>query len=152
VIAASLVTRPNRIQKGTEMLKLIIALVLFAHGVGHSMGLLQVFKIATVSPQWNGDSWLLRGSAGPTVSQVVAVSLWTLAIVGFVALAAVVLGLLPEAWWIPLAIGSSAASLAGLILFPVAFPLFSTLGALVANVAVLVAVLWWQWVPSDLAT
>ena len=46
------------------MLKIIVALVLLSHGIGHSMGLLQVFKIATVSPQWDGDSWLLAGSAG----------------------------------------------------------------------------------------
>jgi hypothetical protein len=132
------------------MLKIIIALVLLSHGIGHSMGLLQVFKVATVSPQWNGDSWLLTGSGGSAVSQIVAVSLWTLAIVGFAALAAVVVGWLPEAWWLPLAVGASAVSLAGLLLFPVAFPLFSTIGAFAANVAVLVAVLWFQWVPSDL--
>ena len=133
------------------MLKIIIALALVSHGIGHSMGLLQIFKVAAVSPNWNGDSWLFNGPAGPSVSQIVAVSLWTLAIVGFAALAAVVVGWLPEAWWVPLAIGASAVSLAGLFLFPVAFPLFSTIGALAANVAVLVAVLWWQWVPSDLA-
>jgi hypothetical protein len=133
------------------MLKIIIALILVSHGIGHSMGLLQVFKIATVSPQWHGDSWLLSGPAGSTLSSIVAVSLWALAIVGFAALGAVVMGWLPEAWWVPLAIGASIASLAGLLLFPVAFPLFSTIGALAANVAVLVAVLWFQWAPSDLA-
>jgi hypothetical protein len=133
------------------MLKIIIALILVSHGIGHSMGLLQVFKVATVSPQWHGDSWLLSGPAGSTVSSILAVSLWALAIVGFAALAAVVMGWLPEAWWVPLASGASVASLAGLFLFPVAFPLFSTIGAFAANVAVLVAVLWFQWVPSDLA-
>jgi hypothetical protein len=133
------------------MLKIIIAVVLLSHGIGHSMGLLQAFKVATVSPQWKGDSWVLTRSVGSAISQIVAVSLWSFAIVGFAALAAVVIGWLPEAWWVPLAVGASAVSLAGLFLFPVAFPLFSTLGALAANVAVLVAVLWYQWVPSDLA-
>jgi len=133
------------------MLKIIIAVVLLAHGIGHSMGLLQVFKVATVSPQWKGDSWVLTGAVGSTVSQFVAVSLWTLAIVGFAALAAVVMGWLPEAWWAPLAVGASAVSLVGLLLFPIAFPLFSTIGAFAANVAVLMAVLWLQWAPSDLA-
>jgi branched-subunit amino acid ABC-type transport system permease component len=133
------------------MLKIIIALVLLSHGIGHSMGLLQVFKVATVNPRWSGDSWLLTGLAGSAISQIVAVSLWTLAIVGFAALAAVVVGWLPEAWWAPLAIGASAASLAGLFLFPVAFPLFSTVGACAVNAAVLMAVLWFQWMPSDLA-
>lgn len=133
------------------MLKIVIGLVLLAHGIGHSMGLLQVFKVATVNPQWQGDSWLLTGVAGTTATQAIGVALWTLAIVGFAALAAVVVGWLPEAWWQPLAIGSAAISLVGLLFFPIAFPLFSTLGALVVDVAVLAAVLWFHWAPSDLA-
>jgi len=133
------------------MLKVIIALVLLAHGIGHSMGMLQVFKVATVNPAWRGDSWLLSGPAGTTVTQALGISLWTLAIVGFAVLAAVVAGWLPEAWFQPLAIGSAIVSLAGILLFPLAFPTFSTLGALAVNVAVLVAVAWYQWVPSDLA-
>jgi hypothetical protein len=133
------------------MLKLVIAVILLAHGIGHSMGLLQVFKVATVNPQWHGDSWLLTGPAGMTLTQIVGASLWTAAIVGFAALAAVVVGWMPEAWFGPLAIGSAAVSLVGLLLFPIAFPLFSTVGAAAVNVAVLVAVLWFQWVPSDLA-
>jgi hypothetical protein len=133
------------------MLKVVIALVLAAHGVGHSMGLLQVFGLATVNPQWNGDSWLLTGPFGSTAAHIVAVSVWILAIVGFAALAAVVLGWLPETWFGPLAIGSSVVSLAGLLLFPMAFPVFSTIGALAVNVALLVAVLWFDWMPSDMA-
>lgn len=38
------------------MLKVVIALVLVSHGIGHSMGLLQLFRLATVNPQWNGES------------------------------------------------------------------------------------------------
>ncbi|HEX2883013.1 MAG TPA: hypothetical protein VHQ42_00420 [Candidatus Limnocylindria bacterium] len=133
------------------MLKLIIALVLAAHGIGHSMGLLQVFKVATVSPSWNGDSWLLTGPVGPTGTHVVGVVVWSLAIAGFVALAAVVVGWLPEAWFAPVAIASSVVSLLGIVLFPAAFPVFSTIGAFAVNVAVLAAVLWFDWVPSDLA-
>jgi hypothetical protein len=136
---------------GRQMLKVIIALVLLAHGIGHSMGLLQVFKVATVNPHWQGDSWLLGGGAGTTASQFVGVALWSVAILGFAALAAVVMGWLPEDWFGTLAIGSSLVSLAGLLLFPVAFPLMSTVGALAVNLAVLAAVLWYQWVPSDLA-
>jgi len=134
------------------MLRMIIALVLVSHGIGHSMGLMQVFKIATVNPRWNGDSWLLTGPTGPTITNLVAVSVWILAIVGFAAAGAVTLGWLPGAWFAPLAIGSSIVSLAGLFFFPLAFPTFSTIGALAANVVVLVAVLWFDWVPSDLAT
>lgn len=124
------------------MLKVVIALILASHGIGHSMGLLQLFKVATVNPQWNGDSWLLTGPAGPTLTHLVAAVVWVLAMVGFAALAAVTVGWLPEGWFAPLAVGASIASLAGLFLFPTAFPVFSTVGALAANVAVLVAVVW----------
>ena len=133
------------------MLKIVIALVLVAHGIGHSMGLLGMFKVATVNPAGHGDSWILTSVGGPSVAQAVGAVLWTLAVVGFVALGAVVMGWLPEAWWHPLAIGSSLVSLAGLLLFPIAFPVFSTIGAFAVDVAVLVAVLWYGWTPSDLA-
>ena len=133
------------------MLRIVIALVLVAHGIGHSMGLIGMFKVATINPAWHGDSWILTGIGGPSLTQIIGTVLWTLAVVGFVALGAVVMGWLPEAWWQPLAIGSSLASLAGLLFFPIAFPVFSTIGAFAVDVAVLAAVLWYGWVPSDLA-
>jgi hypothetical protein len=134
------------------MFKLVIAIVLLAHGIGHSMGLLQIFKVATVNPRWNGDSWLLTGILGTTPSQVVGGLLWTAAIVGFAALAAVVLSWLPVAWFQPLAVGSAIVSLAGLLLFPIAFPTFSTVGALVIDFGVLAATLWYGWQPTELGT
>ena len=133
------------------MLKIVIALILFAHGVGHSIGLLQVFNVASVNPAWHGDSWLLTGVVGPTATQAVGAILWTAAMVGFVALAAIVLGWLPASWWTTLAIVASVASLTGLLLFPIAFPTFSSIGAFAVDAAVLVAVLWFHWVPSELA-
>ena len=132
------------------MLRIVIGLVLLGHGIGHSMGLLGMFKVATVNPAWNGDSWLLTGPAGSTVTNVIGVVVWTVSMVGFVALAAIVFGWLPESWWVPLAVISSVASLAGVLLFPVAFPTFSTIGAVAVDVVVLAAVLWFNWVPSDL--
>jgi hypothetical protein len=134
------------------MIKTAIGLVLLAHGIGHSMGLLQVFKVATVNPEWHGDSWLLTGLAGTTVAQAIGVVAWTTAMVGFIALAGVVFGTLPSAWWEPVAIASALASLAGLLLFPLAFPTFSTLGALAVDMAVVIAVGWYHWAPADLAS
>ena len=132
------------------MLKLGIALVLAAHGIGHSMGILGAFKVAFVNPGWQGDSWILGDLVGSGPTQAIGTALWALAIVGFIMLGGVVLGWLPAAWWQPLAIGSSVASLLGLLLFPIAFPTFSTLGALAVDLAVLVAVAWYDWAPSDL--
>jgi hypothetical protein len=131
------------------MFKVVLALALLAHGIGHSMGLIQMFKVATVNPVWHGDSWLLTGAAGTTATQLVGGLLWTAAIVGFSALAASLLGWLPSSWFTPLAIGSATVSLVGLLLFPVAFPVFSTIGALVVDVAVLVATVWYRWLPTD---
>ena len=134
------------------MIKTAIGLVLLAHGIGHSMGLLQIFKIAAVNPEWHGDSWLLTGITGATVAQAIGVVAWTVAMVGFIALAGILFGTLPSTWWAPLAIASALASLAGLLLFPLAFPTFSTLGALVVDMAVVVAVGWYHWAPADLAS
>jgi hypothetical protein len=132
------------------MVKLVLALVLVAHGIGHSMGILRVLNLATVNPAWQGDSWLLSGVAGTAVTNAVGLILWSASIVGFAALGGVVLGWLPADWWAPVAIASSAVSIAGIVLFPIAFPTVSTLGALAIDVAVLAAVLWFHWTPGDL--
>lgn len=133
------------------MLKIVIALVLLAHGIGHSMGLLQVSRVATVNPGWNGDSWILTGVAGTTATQAVGMILWTVSMIGFAVLAAVVMGWLPEAWFAPVGIVSSVASLLGLLLFPIAFPVFSTVGALVVDLVVLATAVLVHWQPSDLS-
>lgn len=129
---------------------IIIGLVLLAHGIGHSMGLLGMAKVATVNPAWDGDSWILGAAGGVTLIHIVGFVLWTIALVGFAILAGVVVGWLPASWWEPVAIVASVASLAGIVLFPVAFPAFSTVGAVVVDVAVLAAVLWFGWTPADL--
>lgn len=131
------------------MIKLLIGGVLLAHGIGHSLGPLQVFRVATVNPQWQGDSWLLSGLLGTPLAQGIGVVLWVLSIVGFAAVTGVVVGWLPASWWQPLTIGSAAISLVSIALFPMAFPSFSTLGAVAVDVALLVAVLAYQWTPSD---
>jgi hypothetical protein len=131
------------------MVRIVIALVLLAHGIGHSMGLLQMFKVAVVNPEWHGDSWLLSGAGGGLTTFVGCV-LWSVAMVGFIVLAGVVIGWLPISWFAPVAIAASVASLLGLALFPTAFPTYSTIGALVVDVVVLGAV-WTHWLPSDLA-
>ena len=128
-------------------MKFVIAAVLFAHGIGHVMGPLQVFKVAVVNPAWAGDSWLLTGAGGQTLGQAIGIVLWMTALVGFVAAAAVVMGWLPVTWWVPLAVVSSIASLAAIGLFPTAFPTFSTIGAVVVDLATLLAVLGLHWIP-----
>jgi hypothetical protein len=131
------------------MLKFVIGLVLIGHGIGHSMGILGLFKVAQVNPAWQGDSWALTNVAGDTVTQLIGAVLWCVAMVGFIILGLVVIGWLPAGWWLPVAIVSTIASLLGVVLFPIAFPTISTIGAVVVDLAVLYAV-WSGWVPSDL--
>src|SRR5512146_2435207 len=119
------------------MVKIALAVLLLAHGIGHSMGVLQVLKVATVNPGWDGESWLLTGPAGTTWTHAVGVVLWTASIIGFAALAAAVMGWLPASAFDALAIASASASLLGLVLFPIAFPTFSTIGALIVDLGVL---------------
>jgi hypothetical protein len=133
------------------MVRIVIAVLLLAHGIGHSMGLLQVFKVATINPAWNGDSWLLSGVVGTSGSQAVGVLLWSVAMIGFAVLAAVTMGWLPTAWWPPVAVVSAIASLVGILVFPVAFPAFSVIGAVVVDLAVLVAAVYLHWLPTELA-
>ena len=133
------------------MIKVVIAVVLLAHGIGHSLGLLQMLDVATVNPGWRGDSWALTGVIGEGATQLVGATLWILAIVGFAVLAAIVVGWLPETWFKPLAVASAIISLAGVALFPMAFPLTSTVGAVLVDVALLVAATWFSWLPSELA-
>ena len=131
------------------MIKLLVALVLFAHGVGHSLGLLQVFKVAAVNPQWDGTSWVLTGTIGTTAAQIVGVVTWTVAMVGFIVAAAAVLGWLPAAWFAPVAFVSSIASLAGLALFPLAFPTSADRRARGRHRDPVRGVVWMHWVPTD---
>jgi hypothetical protein len=133
------------------MVKLILALVLVAHGIGHSMGILGVFRLSTINPAWHGDSWLLTGAIGTGPAQAIGIVLWTASIVGFALLAGIVMGWVTDAWWQPLAIASSVASLVAIAIFPLAFPAFSTLAAAVVDVVLLVAVVWMAWAPSELA-
>jgi hypothetical protein len=131
------------------MVKLVIAVVLLAHGIGHSLGLLQMFDVATVNPAWRGDSWILSGPLGTTVTQAVGIVVWVGAIVGFGVAAAIAIGWLPAAWFEPVAIVSSVLSLMGIALFPMAFPTMSTIGALAVDVGLLAA-LWLHWLPSEI--
>jgi hypothetical protein len=132
------------------MFRILIAIVLLAHGIGHILGPLQVTRVAVANPEWNGDSWLLSGPLPTSAAQVVGVVLWIVAMVGFIALAGVVMGWLPATWWVPLSIGSSLVSLVAILLFPDAFPTTSTFGAVAVDLAVLASVLVFHWAPSDL--
>jgi len=130
------------------MVAWVVGVILFAHGVGHSMGILGALNVTTINPEWHGDSWLLTGPLGAAPARAVGIALWSVALVGFCAVAAAAVGWLPASSFGPLAIVAATASIAAIACFPVAFPTFSTVGALVIDVAVLFAVVVGHWQPG----
>jgi hypothetical protein len=94
------------------MLRLILAIVLIAHGIGHIMGFLAAWT--NVPMGFSDRPWLL--STGVTVSSAVGKAfglLWLVALVAFVVAG---LGVLLRAdWWPMLAIAGSVVSLIAIL-------------------------------------
>jgi hypothetical protein len=120
--------------------------ILLIHGLGHGGAIAALAWIAARPGGPTGDwhaarSWLLTGLPAGTAT-VVAVTFWALALVGFVAAALALTGVLVPADALkPLALGSAIVSLTGIGLFLGTWPAFNTLAAITVNVGVLVAIL-----------
>ncbi len=122
-----------------QTLRILIAVALFVHGIGHTLGF---FKPAR--------SWILPAVGAPAL-RLTANILWGLATVGFLLSLLAFLGIiLPAQWWRPLAVIFALVSLLGLVLFFENWPAFNAIGAFGFNIAVLVALLWLHWPPLDM--
>jgi hypothetical protein len=124
------------------VVKVVVAGVLGAHGIGHVMGWMPPLGLARFNGVESG-SWLLSGLAGEGVARVAAVGLFMIPTAGFVVAAAGLL--LGQPWWRSVAVASAATSLAASALYPHALPLSSTIGSLAVNGIVLVGVLVAGW-------
>jgi hypothetical protein len=127
-------------------LQLVIAIVLFIHGIGHIMCLLPALGL-DASPTWNSYSRLLTGLIGQPAANVLSIVIWLAAIVGFLLAALAVMGWgVPHAWWRPLAVVSAVISLIGVFLFWNAFAAwFNKAGAITVDLAILVGLLVLHW-------
>ena len=124
--------------------RIIIAIVLIAHGLGHGLGMLAAAGVK-LSPTHSPDSWLFTRLLGDTGARIIGFVIWLLALVGFVGAGLGLLGwLVPVASVPSLALGASVISLASLALFWNALPFFfpNKVGVIVVDVAVLVYLLW----------
>jgi hypothetical protein len=133
-------------------LRLIIAGILFIHGIGHVLGIMAALNLSNVKG-WSSRSWLLTGLIGEKASRVISFLLFLAALVGFVGAALALMGwLLPHEWWRSLSVISAAISLVALGLFWNAFPsLFpNKIGAIAVDIAVLVGLLLLDW-PTEAA-
>lgn len=129
-----------------QMWRIVLAVVVGAHGIGHVLFLMPLLGIA----EWeqSGRSWLLGRIGGDVVTRIVGSLIWLLAIAGFVAVAVGLLGQL--SWWREVAIGSALVSMVGLLLFWSSPVSSSTLAPLVFDVVVLLALLVLRWPPASL--
>lgn len=124
------------------IVKVVVAGVLGAHGVGHLLGVLPAAGIARFDGV-STSSWALTGALGDGAARLVAVGLFAVPAAGFVVAAAGLL--LGEPWWRPIAAASAVVSIVATALYPQAFPAGSTIGSLAVNVLVLYAVLVAGW-------
>ncbi len=124
------------------IIKVLVAGVIGAHGLGHVIGWLPAWGIAKLEGV-SSSSWLLTGIAGDGGARLAAGVVFIVPTLGFIVAAA---GLLTgQPWWRQVAVGSAAVSLAGTVLFPQAFPLSSSIGSVVVNLAVLGGILVADW-------
>ena len=128
-------------------LRALVAVVLFIHGIGHVMGVIPALGLSTVEG-WNSRSWLLTPILGETISRILSIILFLIALVGFVASALALLGwVVPHDWWRTLAVVSAVISIVTIVLFWNAFVAFfpNKVGALGVDIAVLVCLLVLNW-------
>jgi hypothetical protein len=92
------------------MLRIAIALVILAHGIGHILFIVPLLGIA----DWGQSSvsWLLGAD---TAARVIGSLLWLIAIVGFAAAGSGLIG--QQVWWRTVAVTSSVVSMVALLLF-----------------------------------
>lgn len=126
------------------MLRMLVFLVLVAHGIGHSIGVAGGWG----NNAWggSGESWLLSPVLGRSVGTLEGL-IWLIPAIGFVAAGAALLAGIDA--WRGLALASSVVSLMAIALFPQQLPSFSTVAAVVVDLAVVIGLTVLQWPSAD---
>ena len=120
------------------MIRIIVALVLIAHGIGHSMGVLGAWT--TIPSGLTNRSWLF--SSGVLVDSATG-RVWSLLwLAALVVTTAGGLGLLlQQDWWRTVAVAGAILSLVAIVPWLAAMPLGSAIGAVVVDLLVLALLL-----------
>jgi hypothetical protein len=119
--------------------------VLLLHGLGHGGAIAALAWIAARPSGPTGGwraarSWLFSGLP-PRSATALACTFWAVALLGFVAAALALAGVVvPAEATRPLELGSAIATHAGIGLFAGPWPAFNTIAAVIVNAGVLVAV------------
>jgi hypothetical protein len=129
-----------------DTLRVILAIVVGAHGVGHILFLVPSLGIA----DWgqSTQSWLLTNALGDTLTRLIGAAIWLVATLGFCAVA---VGIFTQTeWWRSLAVVSAVVSIVGLVLFWANPAASSAYFALAFDAAVLVALLVFHWPSTEM--
>lgn len=127
-------------------IRLIAAIALIFHGVGHYMGIMAGLGIKLTAGM-SAESPLLTGILGTRGIRIICLILFTLALIGFIASGFSLLGwMVPQSWWLKLAVVSAVISMLGLVFYwnALAF-FFNKFGAVIINSAVFICLLFLRW-------
>jgi hypothetical protein len=132
-----------------KTLRTIIAIFLFVHAIGHIQGIVASLGVIK-SETWNVRSWLFDGLLGEKGSRILAMILFVVCVLGFLATAFSFLGVgLPHELWRTLAIIFAVPSVLGLVAYWNAFAqFFNKIGAIGVNGWILIGLLLLNW-PSE---
>ena len=134
----------------TSTLRLLIAIVLIIHGIGHAWGIMSAFGV-TLTKLHSAYSWVLTKPLGSATTSIIAFLIFLLALIGFVAGGLSLMSwLIPHSAWQQLVIWSSIVSIVGLMLFQHAFPFVfpNVVGAIIIDIAALVCLICFKWPPG----
>ena len=132
-----------------KTLRTIIAIFLFVHAIGHAQGLVAALGVIK-SDTWHARSWLFDGLLGEKGSRMLAMVLFAVCVLGFLATAFSFLGIgLPHEPWRTLAVIFAVPSVLGLVAYWNAFAqFFNKIGAIGVNAWILIVLLLLKW-PSE---
>ena len=128
-------------------LRVLLAIVLMFHGIGHGLGILSTMGVKLTGTQ-SSSSAILGKFIDDKPVKIIAFCLWAVVLICFVIAGLGILGIdLPKMEWQPIAIFASLLSLLGLVLYWNAFPLLfpHKMGAIAVDVGVLICLIWLKW-------
>jgi hypothetical protein len=133
-------------------LKVLLAVVLMFHGVGHGLGILSAVGVKFTRTQ-SADSAVLENILGERANRIIGLCVWVIVAVCFILSGLGLLGFGLKGMWQPLAIFASILSLLGLVFYWNAFPLLfpHKIGAIAVDTGTIVCLLWLKW-PSNIVT
>ena len=129
-----------------KTLRIIIAIFLFVHAIGHIQGIIASLGVIKLE-NWSVRSWLFDGMLGEKGSRMLAIILFTVCVLGFLATAFSFIGIgIPHESWRTLAIVFAVPSALALVAYWNAFAMFfNKVGAIGVNAWILVGLLLLKW-------